>query len=319
MSKKRFTGLILALLLVVIFLSALYLAIGDQNVPLNQLFSNAIVLRLRLPRLISLYLVGFLLSTSGFLVQLMTRNPIAEMSTLGISGGASAALALLLVLGLPSNDTASSLVAVLGAFVALICVMLFAARSRFQPLKVVLVGTSVGLFTTSLASSLTFAANQTQSYFLWIVGSFSGMTLQKVQILALVSALFLILLLIFANRIKILGLGEEMATTLGISVQRIRFLIVVMVALASGFTVASVGVISFVGLIAPQIAKRLTRHYFWQNVILSSLIGMLLLVLADFLARNLLRPYEFPAGSLTMLLGAPFFLWTISQSQKEGQ
>jgi iron complex transport system permease protein len=316
MPKKTFLTTFFLLFVLLTGLSVAYLLLGDKNYPLSVLFSNAIIVQLRLPRLLGILLIGFLLSTSGFLVQLMTRNPIAEMATLGISGGASVALAFLLTLGLSTSGSFALLFATIGAFLSLAFVMIFTARTHFQPLKVVLVGSSIGLFTTSLASSLTFSTHNTQAYFLWIVGSFSGLTMAKVQMMSGVSVIFLLVLLIFANRIKLLSFGDEMATALGVSVNRIRLMIMILVALAAGSTVSSVGVISFVGLIAPHIAKRFARTHFWQNVILSSLFGMILLVLADLCARNLFKPFEFPAGSLTMLLGAPFFLWIITKEAK---
>lgn len=316
MPRKRFMFIFLALVFSLLFLSVLYLMLGNKNVPLTELSANEMVLQLRVPRLLSLYLTGFLLAISGFLVQIMTRNPIAEMATLGISGGSSLALSVLLTFGLSTNDSVSTLVSALGAFLALCIVMLLTARTHFQPLKVVLVGTSVGLFATSLASSLTFATHHTQSYFLWIVGSFSGVTQMKVELMAVVSVIFLLLLFLFSNQIKLLTFGDEMATSLGVSVNRVRLIIMLLVALASGVTVAAVGVISFVGLIAPHIAKRFVRNNFWQTIVLSVLAGYLLLVMADLAARNLFKPYEFPAGSLTMLLGAPFFLWIITKEAK---
>lgn len=316
MPKKRFLTVLLSLVFSLLILSLLYLMLGNQNVPLDQLFANKMVTQLRLPRLLSLYLTGFLLAVSGFLVQLMTRNPIAEMATLGISGGSSLALSIVLTLGLSTNDGISVLISAIGAFVALCLVMLLTARTHFQPLKVVLVGTSVGLFTTSLASSLTFASHDTQAYFRWIVGSFSGITQVKVWLMALVSLIFLLLLFIFSSQIRLLVFGDELARSLGVSVNQVRLLIMTLVALASGVTVASVGVVSFVGLIAPHIVKKIARTNFWQNIFLSVLVGMFLLVGADLIARNLFKPYEFPAGSVTMLLGAPFFLWVISKEAK---
>lgn len=316
MPKKHFLTIFFALVFSLLFLSVIYLMLGNKKVPLTEILVNKMVLQLRFPRLISLYLTGFLLSVSGFIVQIMTRNPIAEMATLGISGGSSLALSLILTLGWSTNDGISVLVSSLGAFIALAVVMLLTARTHFQPLKVVLVGTSVGLFATSLASSLTFASHDTQAYFRWIVGSFSGITNTKVLLMAVVSLIFLILLLLFSKQIYLLNFGDELAQSFGISVNFVRLVIMFLVALASGVTVASVGVVSFVGLIAPHIAKKLVRANFWQNVILSVLTGMLLLVLADLIARNLFKPYEFPAGSLTMLLGAPFFLWVITKEAK---
>lgn len=172
MTKSRYYLLISSLLFLIIGLSVIYLLVGDQNYPLSALTSQPIILQLRLPRLFGVILVGILLSISGFLVQLMTKNPIAELSTLGISGGASLGMSILLAFGLSTNAGFSALVASIGAFVALFLVISLTARTHFQPLKVILVGTSVGLFATSLASAVTFAKHDSQSYFfcgLWLI------------------------------------------------------------------------------------------------------------------------------------------------------
>lgn len=316
MTKSRFYLLISSLLFLIIGLSVIYLLIGDQNYPLSALTSQPIILQLRLPRLFGLIFVGILLSISGFLVQLMTKNPIAELSTLGISGGASLGMSILLAFGLSTNAGFSALVASIGAFVALFLVISLTARTHFQPLKVILVGTSVGLFATSLASAVTFAKHDSQSYFLWIVGSFSGMTQTKVILLGFTTLIFIILLILFANSFRILNLGDEMARSLGLSVNQVRTVMMIMVAMVAGTTVSSVGVISFVGLIAPHLAKKVVRSNFWQGIVLSALTAIILLICADFVARNMMKPYEFPAGSLTMLMGAPFFIWVMSQEAK---
>lgn len=315
MSKRNFSLLILGMIVLILGLAVLYLMLGDKDYPLSQIFSNAVVLHLRVPRLLALIFAGILLSTSGFLVQAMTNNPIAEMSTLGISGGASLALSLLLTLGFSTSDLTSGIFATVGAFLALLVVIILASRSRFQPMKLLLVGTSIGLFTTALASSLTFYTHNAQAYFLWIVGSFSGITSSKVGLLAGASLLALTLTLLFSRGISALSLGEEMATGLGVSVLTVRLVCMLVVAIASGVTVASVGVISFVGLIAPQLAGRFRGLAFGQGLLLTNLFGILIVLIADFLARNLIRPYEFPAGSLTLLVGAGFFIALISSEK----
>ncbi|MEY8443289.1 iron ABC transporter permease [Lactococcus ileimucosae] len=316
MKIRKFPHQIVFILILLIVLSVLYLMLGEQNYSLSQFWRESIVLQLRVPRLLALVFVGILLSSSGLLVQTMTGNPIAEISTLGISGGASFALALLLVFKLSTGGWLGTVVASLGALIALIIVAFLTVKSKFQPMKVVLVGTSVGLFATSLASILTFYSKNTQSYFLWIVGSFSGVTLLKLEILMAVAAIFVCLMLLFANQIKLLALGEEMATSLGVSVNRLRLLIMIMVALASGVTVSSVGVISFVGLMAPHLAGRLVGSHFLKKLLMTNLLGILLLLISDTLARNLFKPYEFPAGSLTLVVGAVFFIYTMSQEEK---
>ncbi|ETD05640.1 ferrichrome ABC transporter permease [Lactococcus garvieae TRF1] len=213
MKISKFSCQVALALLVIVVLSFLYLMLGDQNYSFSQIWHESVVLHLRLPRLLALVFVGVLLSSSGLLVQSMTGNPIAEISTLGISGGASFALALLLVFNLSTGGWLGTVVASLGAFIALITVAVLTVKSKFQPMKVVLVGTSVGLFATSLASILTFYSKNMQSYFLWIVGSFSGITPLKLEILMVVSVLFVSMVLLFANQIKVLAFGEEMATS----------------------------------------------------------------------------------------------------------
>lgn len=316
MKIRKFSHQIVFILILLIVLSVLYLILGEQNYSLSQFWRESIVLQLRVPRLLALFFVGILLSSSGLLVQTMTGNPIAEISTLGISGGASFALALLLVFKLSTGGWLGTAIASLGALIALVVVAFLTVKSKFQPMKVVLVGTSVGLFATSLASILTFSSKNMQSYFLWIVGSFSGITLLKLEILMVVTAVFICLILLFANQIRLLALGEEMATSLGVSVNRLRLLIMGMVALASGVTVSSVGVISFVGLVAPHLAGRLVGSHFLKKLLMSNLLGILLLLISDTLARNLFKPYEFPAGSLTLVVGAIFFIYTMSQEEK---
>lgn len=313
MAKKQVLVSSLILTVLIVTLSVVFLILGDKNYPLSDLLNNEIMMSLRLPRLLSVYLVGILLSTSGLLVQTMTKNPIAELSTLGISGGSACAMALLLVLGVSSSTWLSAALAMLGAFIALLVVVVLTLQSKFQPLKIVLVGSSIGLLTTSLASILTFASHNTQAYFLWIVGSFSGMTVPKLQILAVTSLVFLLLVILFGRQIKLLALDDSLATSLGLSVNRVRALVLVLVALAAGATVSSVGVISFVGLISPHLAKKFAGSSFWKNLLLTNLVGVLLLLTADLLARNLFKPYEFPAGSLILLLGAPFFISIINQ------
>lgn len=315
MKIRKYSSQVIVTLLIILFLSILYLMLGEQNYSLSQFLQESVVLQLRLPRLLALVSVGALLSSSGLLVQTMTGNPIAEISTLGISGGASFSLALLLVFNLSTGGWLGTVVASLGAFVALILVAFLTAKSKFQPMKVVLVGTSVGLFATSLASILTFYSKNMQSYFLWIVGSFSGITLLKLEVLLVVTVLFISLILLFSNQIKLLALGEEMATSLGVSVNNLRLLIMIMVALASGVTVSSVGVISFVGLMAPHLAERLVGGHFLKRLFMSNLLGILLLLVADLLARNLFKPYEFPAGTLTLMVGAIFFIYMMCKEE----
>jgi iron complex transport system permease protein len=290
--------------------------LGEQNYNLGQIASHPIVLQVRLPRLLGTIFVGVLVAVAGLLMQVLTGNQIAEMSTLGVSNGASVALAILLVMKLPTSPGVAMGVGMLGAAVALLSVVLLTLKRRFDPLRIILVGTSIGMFASAIASSLTYYTQNSQAYFMWIVGSMSGLNYDKDLFLGIAVVVVLVATALFANQLKLLGFGDELATSLGVNVTGMRFLMIILVVLASGATVSSVGVIAFLGLIAPHIASYFSGQSFLKRLVLTSLVGALILVVSDLLARNLFKPYEFPVGSLTMLLGAPFFLYLVGKGAK---
>jgi iron complex transport system permease protein len=299
-----------------VLVSVLYLMLGEQNYSLAQLASHPIVLQVRLPRLLGTIFVGVLVSVAGLLMQVLTGNPIAEMSTLGVSNGASVALAILLVLKLPTSPGLAMLVGMVGAAVALIAVVLLTLKRRFDPLRIILVGVSVGMFSAAIASSLTYYTQNAQAYFMWLVGSMSGLNYDKTVFLGVSTLVMLVVTMLFSKPFKLLSFGDELATSLGVNVTGTRLVIIILVVLASGVTVSSVGVIAFLGLIAPHIAGYFSGQSFLKRLALTSLVGALILVVSDLLARNLFKPYEFPVGSLTMLLGAPFFLYLVGKGAK---
>jgi ABC-type Fe3+-siderophore transport system, permease component len=318
MFKEKIFGKYLSIFLFLFLaISLLSLSLGHENYALNQLFSSEIVRNIRIPRLIAGVCLAVLLSTSGLLMQNLTQNPIADMSTLGVSSGASLALSLALNLSVSSNPWTLIVYGSLGAGLAFFIVFILTLKDKFDPLKVILVGTSVGLFSSSLASAISYYKKNSQQYFLWIVGSFSGINKQKMLELLIVSIFVVLMVFIFAKQIKILGFGSELATGLGVNVSLTRFIIMILVVLAAGVSVSTVGMFSFVGLIGPHMARRLIGSSSFVRVfILSNIMTIDLVILADFLSRYLFRPYEFPVGSLLMLLGAPFFLYLVARSKE---
>ncbi|OFI49632.1 ferrichrome ABC transporter permease [Floricoccus tropicus] len=313
--RKSFLSYIFLLLIGLFIISLLTLTKGIENYPLKGILSNEIVMEIRMPRLIAAYCVAILLSGSGLLMQNLTQNPIAEMSTLGISSGSSLAIAISLALSIPNDPIHLIIVGIVGSTIAFGLLFFLTAKNSFDPLRVVLVGTSIGLFCTSLASAISYYKKNSQQYFMWIVGSFSGINKIKMYELLFASVVFIALILLFSNQIKLIGFGSELATSLGVNITFVRFLIMFLVVLASAATVSTVGVISFVGLIGPHIARSLIGNSsFRRTFVLSTLISMVLVTVADFLARNLFKPYEFPVGSILMLLGAPFFLYLVNRA-----
>lgn len=311
--KKLYISVSICIVLLVL-ISFLSLSMGIENYPLTNLFDNEIVMKIRLPRLVSAICVAVLLSGSGLLMQNLTQNPIAEMSTLGISSGSSLAIAAGLALSLPNNPLSLMLLGFVGAGLVFLLLLVLTMKNSFDPLRVVLVGTSLGLFCTSLASAISYYKQNSQQYFMWLVGSFSGITEFKMYELLITTIIFVLTMVIFSNRIKLIGFGSELATSLGVNITAIRFLIMFLVVLASAATVSTVGVISFVGLIGPHIARSMIGNACLKKTfLLAASISTVLVTFADFLARNMFKPYEFPVGSILMLLGVPFFLYLVNK------
>ncbi|MFV0556464.1 MAG: FecCD family ABC transporter permease [Lactovum sp.] len=294
------------LLFILVLLSLIYLFYAGVE--------PSIIMDIRLPRLLSVLMIASILSASALLVQTLTLNPIAEMTTLGLAGGSSFALSLLLFLGISSSTIYSYSFSIIGAFLSLFLLILVNIKSRFQLIKLILSGSSLGLFLTSLATSLSFINHDSQSYVRWMAGSFSGVTWEKVIFLLIFLPLFFLPILFFSASISALSLGEELAQSLGVSLVKIRLLIIFLVAMATGISVAMVGVISFVGLISPHIAKRFEQKSFIKSLFFSNIIAMLLLLFSDFLAKTLFFPYEFPTGALTMIFGAGFLIFILLKS-----
>lgn len=286
---------------------------GNKTYLISELWTNPIIQELRLPRFLASIFAASLMGISGQLMQIMTQNPIAESSTLGISSGASLFLAVLMALGLGTGLVSSLIFGVLGAFFSLCLVWLLMLRSSFQPIKILLVGTSLGMFCSGLASGIAYYSNSSQRFFMWTVGSFSAVSKEKTLLLGLCVLVVLGVCFLFSRQIKLLSFGEELATSLGLDVVKMRWVLVLLIALSSGVVVSTVGVLGFLGLMMSHMARRLAGPSFLKTLWLNILLSSVFLSLADLLARTLFLPYELPVGALTMLLGAPFFLYLVGQ------
>lgn len=286
---------------------------GNKTYLISELWTNPIIQEIRLPRFLASIFAASLMGISGQLMQIMTQNPIAESSTLGIASGASLFLSILMALGLGTGLVSSLIFGVLGAFCSLCLVWLLTLRSAFQPIKILLVGTSLGMFCSGLASGIAYYGNSSQRFFMWTVGSFSAVSKEKTLLLGLCFFVVLGVCFLFSRQIKLLSFGEELATSLGLDVIKMRWVLVLLIALSSGVVVSTVGVLGFLGLMMPHMARRLAGASFVKTLWLNILLSSVFLSLADLLARTLFLPYELPVGALTMLLGAPFFLYLVGQ------
>lgn len=276
-----------------------------------------IVNTLRLPRALVALLVGAALAISGAILQGLTRNELAAPDIIGINAGAGLA-AVTLIVALPSVSGALVPPAAFGGALA-VAVLLYviAWRGESSPVRLILIGVGLSAVAASLTTvMITFGEiNQVSRALVWLTGSVYGRTWEQIWHLLPWLIIFVPVALFYSRHLNAMGLGDEVAKGLGVRVEPVRgVLVLASVALAAS-AVATAGTMSFVGLIAPHIARRLVGPSHGGLLPVSAVAGAALVVLADLLGRTLFAPIEIPCGIVTAAVGAPFFLYLLYRSR----
>jgi iron complex transport system permease protein len=268
----------------------------------------------RMPRVLAAALVGALLGLGGAVFQGVFRNPLAEPYLLGSAGGAGlgASVALLVPLALPQSIMLPVL-AFAGAWGATVAVLAVArVAGAVDAAGLLLAGVAIAAMLGALRSFLMLALSDEtmnlQVVVSWVLGGIQTPTWPGLLVLALLTALCLALTLLLARGLDTLGLGETMASTFGIDVPRFIALAVLVGSIVVAVAVAYGGLVAFVGLASPHIARWLVGPLHRPLLPASALIGAIVVCLADALARSVLPPAEIPLGLVTAIAGAPFFI-----------
>lgn len=276
--------------------------------------AKSVFLTLRLPRTVMAFIAGAGLSMAGSIYQDIFRNPLASPDLIGVTSGAGAGAAFAIVCfgqggGMVVGSAfAGGLVAV-GAAVALAGMAGHRSASDF-----VLAGIAVRALADSFIMAMKYLADperQLASIEYWTMGSFSSMTYEKLMTAAPVVLAGLIGLLFFRWQIQMLSLADDEAAMLGVSVKVVRISVLALTTLIVAGIVSVTGAISFIGLVAPHIARMLLKENGFSAAVLSGLVGSIIMLAADCLARSL-GGSEIPVSILTSLLGVPVFLWLIA-------
>jgi iron complex transport system permease protein len=268
----------------------------------------------RIPRVLAAALVGALLGLGGAVFQGVFRNPLAEPYLLGSAGGAGlgASVALLVPLAVPQSVMLPVL-AFAGAWGATVAVLAVArVAGAVDAAGLLLAGVAIAAMLGALRSFLMLAlSDETMSLQVvvsWVLGGVQTPTWPGLLVLALLTALCLALTLLLARGLDTLGLGETMASTFGVDVPRFIALAVLVGSIVVAVAVAYGGLVAFVGLASPHIARWLVGPLHRPLLPASALIGAIVVCLADALARSVLPPAEIPLGLVTAIAGAPFFI-----------
>lgn len=310
----------LGLGIVVAVAFALAVVLGPAHVPLAELTTSDVVRSLRLPRALLAFLVGGSLALAGTGLQALVRNPLADPSLLGLSGGAGLGAVLAIALHL-ANPWALPLAAFAGALgaMALVYRLGLVGGAELDPRVLILAGVAVGAFTAAVTTALVSLSDaaELRNAFLWLWGGLSGASWDGVLLLCLYAPLPILVLLAAARSLDLLALGEEPARHLGADVESVKRRVYVAASLLTAAAVAVSGVIGFVGLVVPHAMRLLWGHRHRPLLPAAFLGGGALLALSDTVARVAVAPRELPVGIVTALIGVPVFVlllrrWTAS-------
>ena len=297
---------------------AIFLHTADQTV-------NTIIWNIRLPRTVAVFILGGALALSGYLLQTFFHNPIAGPFVLGISSGAKMCVALAMVFLLSKSLKASSFTLILAAFVgALICmgfVLLMTGKIDSMAMLIVC-GVMIGYICSAITELVVTFASDADIVNLhnWSRGSFSGMTWDNVKVMAVVISISFILVFLLSKPLDAYNLGESFAKGMGVNVKALRASIVLLSSLLSACIVAFAGPISFVGIAAPHLIKKLFKSSKPILLIPASFLGgSLFCLFCDLLARNLFAPTELNISTVTAIFGAPVVIFILLNKKERGR
>ncbi|NOY05290.1 MAG: iron ABC transporter permease [Chlorobi bacterium] len=270
-----------------------------------------VLMEIRMPRVLLGVLVGGGLAVAGVVFQVLLRNPLAEPYILGISGGASVGALFSVALGLATWFAgAMSMFAFLGALLVVVLVYIVGMKNGVLESEILLLaGVMVGAFLSAIVLALVVViGDPVRNVLFWLLGNLGMAQSLSVFILAPFMVVVVFVLYLMAHSYNVIALGEETALQLGVPVRKIVIVSYVIASLITGVLVSLSGAIGFVGLIVPHVCRKLFGPDHRVLIPASFLVGGIVLVLADLLARVILAPVELPVGAVTAVIGAPLFI-----------
>lgn len=278
-----------------------------------------IIWQLRLPRLLLAMLVGAALSVSGYVLQTLSRNQLADPYLTGVSSGAGLAIALAMFWQL--DFAAIPAAAFTGGLAASTLVALMSrSPSGLSVTRLLLSGVGLSAicsaFITLIITSST-NLSQTQGLFFWLAGGIAGKTWAELGPATCYTTLGLVVALVMSKQLRLLSLGPQSAQALGLNVARTQWILLASAVLLCGAAVSVSGLVGFVGLIAPHVARKLFARDERVQILCTAAVGMVLVLFSDLAARTVAQGQELPLGTLLSLIGGPFFLLMVCQQRGE--
>lgn len=276
---------------------------------------------IRFPRVVLAVIVGACLGCAGAVMQGVFGNPLAEPGVIGISSGAAvgAVCAIALGVSLFGTWTVTIFAFVSGLITVLIVYGLSRQGGRTEVITLILTGIAVNAFGGAVIGLFIFVADNSQltAITFWQLGSLAQASWSKVLAVVPFAVVGLVVAPMYARRLDLLALGERPARHLGVDVERMRIVLILVVAILTAAAVAVSGIIGFVGLVIPHLLRMVAGPGHRFLVPGSALGGALILTAADYVARTVAAPAELPLGVLTALVGSPFFFWLLRRTRRK--
>ena len=322
LNNKKTVTVFTVLAVLFVFLSMLSILFGSTTIDLVSMLKGdndkayRIIMHIRLPRTVGAILSGCALAVSGVLIQAVLNNPIASPNIIGVNSGAGLA-AVLLITAFPTLISYIPVAAFLGALTSCMIIYLFSLKSGADKITIALVGIAV-------SSILSAGINLVKILFpdsvfdadLFLIGGLSGVTLKKLILPAILIFFAVLISVILSRATDIITLGDETAQTLGINTKVFKFALLVIASVLAGSAVSFAGVIGFVGLLVPHIARKFVGTKHRLLIPSCALMGSCLVLICDLFGRLIAAPYEVSVGIILAFLGGPFFIALIFSKRK---
>lgn len=277
------------------------------------------IYQIRLPRTVLAVIVASALGVSGGVLQGITRNPLSEPGMIGINAGA----ALFVVLWISSGTTAyysalsvssvllMPVVAMAGSFLSVLFIYFFSFKRGIRPVRFILtgIGVNAGISAVIAFYQLNMSKGDYNQVLTWTNGSLWGSSWNYIILTFPAIALLILIVILRSQTLDVLALGDELASGVGVSIQKEMIFFLIAAALLAALATSVAGNIAFLGLLGPQIAKRITGPKHRRMLPLAACISAVILVLSDAAARNLFSPIEIPVGIIVSILGVPYFIY----------
>ena len=301
---------------------------GAARIPIKEVWSllltdtdastASVIREIRLPRELAAIFVGAGLSVSGAIMQGITRNPLADPGLLGLSAGASAALAITLAVAPNANYFVIMMACFIGSVIG--ASMVFGVglvkKGGHSPFRIVLAGAAVSALLYAIAEGVGIYFKVSKRMSMWTSGGLSGTSWDQLKIIIPFIAIGIIIAQLLARQLTVLSLDEDVAVGLGQKTTRVKWMLFCVMTLLAGASVALVGNIVFVGLMVPHIVRAIVGADYRFVIPMSAIVGAIFMLLADTLGRTVHAPYETPVAAIVALMGLPFFLVIIRKGGK---